>query len=288
MVLNSCGNGCYRLKWYADNSELNGIKGAEIPDILLFGGLIVDQDTEQAIKSKVEKIKKHYGHPRAPVKWNMKDLRDLYKREGMLPLYEQLMKGSREWRKEIFECLSITECALLVACIECYSCRRKVLKERKDELTRYIFTNGLMRFGLHVRDLKPGVAQIILDWPDKGIARPFDSEYSSAYSRGKTIDNAVGYQCGKLSSLNFVDSVLFTNMLHSTMLQVADLIVGATREFIECCIGKKYGGQGLDCLKLIRGQFRGAPENIIGRGIVVPSGNSEFLAAVKKGVKCLL
>lgn len=283
-----CRIGADRVKWYADNSELNGIKGAEIPDILLFGGLIVDHDTEQHIKSEVEEIKKRHAHPRAPIKWNMKDLRELYKKQDMLPLYEKLMSTSRQWRSEIFEALSSTNCVLLVACIEGYSSKRTVLKERKDELSRYIFTNGLMRFGLHVRDSKPDAAQVVLDWPDKGISQPFDSEYASAYSHGRTTDRHVTYQCGKLNGLHFADSVLFTNMPHNTMLQVADLIVGATREFIECCIGKKPGGQGLDCLKLVRTQIRGAPDNVVGRGLVVPSGNTQFLGAVRKGVKGLL
>lgn len=276
------------MKWYADNSELNGIKDAEIPDILLFGGLVISHDAERQLQLDVEKIKKRHAHHRAPVKWNMKDLRDLYKGQDVLPLHEKLTKSSREWRAEIFECLSATDCVLLVACIEGYSSKRSILKERKDELTRFIFTNGLMRYGLHVRDAKPRSAQVVLDWPDKGLSKPFDSEYAAAYRGGSTTDKNVTYRCGKLSNLGFSDSVFFANMHHSTMLQVADLVVGATREFLECCLGKKAGGQGLDCLKLVRGKFRGAPDNIVGRGLIIPSGNSAFLGSVKKGVKELL
>jgi hypothetical protein len=145
-----------------------------------------------------------------------------------------------------------------------------------------------MRYGLHVRDEKPLAAHVILDWPDKGISTPFDSEYACAYGRGKTTDGSVTYKCGKLSSLGFADSVMFTNMHHSTLLQVADLVVGATREFLECCLEKKQGGQGLDCLQLIRERFRGAPGEIVGRGLIIPSGNAKLLATAKKGVKELL
>jgi len=273
------------VKWYADNSELNGIKDAEIPDILLFGGVIIGADAEAYLQSEMDKIKKRYGHSRAPVKWNMKDLKELYKKQDQVALYEKLLASSREWRAELFTALAAADCTLLVACIEGYSQKRDVLKQRKEDLTRYIFTNGLMRFGLHVRDAKPSQAQVVLDWPDKGISKPFDSEYAYAYGRGKTSDGNVTYQCGRLSSLGFSDSVMFTNMPHCQMLQIADLVVGASREFLECCLGKKEGGQGLDCLKTVRDKFRGAPKNIVGRGLVVPSGNAEFLNSVKRGVK---
>lgn len=273
------------MKWYADNSELNGIKDAEIPDILLFGGIIIGADAEANLQSKVERIKKRHGHPRAPVKWNMKDLKELYKNQKQVALYEKLIASSREWRAEMFSALASADCTLLVACIEGYSQKRDVLKQRKEDLTRYIFTNGLMRFGLHVRDAKPSQAQVVLDWPDKGISKPFDSEYSYAYGRGKTSDGNVTYKCGRLGSLGFSDSVMFTNMPHCHMLQIADLVVGASREFLECCLGKKQGGQGLDCLKTVRDKFRGAPGNIVGRGLVVPSGNAEFLSSVQRGVR---
>lgn len=277
--------GCREVRWYADNSELNGIKDAEIPDILLFGGVIIGADAEADLQLEVERIKKRHGHPRAPVKWNMKDLMELYKRQEQMALYDKLLASSREWRAELFNAIAAADCALLVACIEGYSQKRDVLKRRKENLTRYIFTNGLMRFGLHVKDAKPSHAQVVLDWPDKGISKPFDSEYTHAFELGKTSDGNVTYQCGRLSSLGFSDSVMFTNMPHCQMLQIADLVVGASREFLECCLGKKQGGQGLDCLRTVRDKFRGAPGNIVGWGLVVSSGNAEFRDRVKRGVR---
>jgi hypothetical protein len=276
------------LRWYADNSELSGIREAEIPDILLFGGVIISPEAEAALQSEVEKIKKRHGHPRAPIKWNLKDLKELYRKQHQKELYERLVASSAEWRAELFNCLAAADCALLISCIEGYGAKRDVLKKRKDDLTRYIFTNGLMRFGLHVRGAKPAYAQLVLDWPDKGISKPFDSEYADAYDHGKTSDGNVTYQCGRLSSLGFADSVMFTNMPQCQMLQIADLIVGATREFLECCLGKKERGQGLNCLKAVRDKIRGAPGNIVGRGLIVSSGNAEFLGRVKQGVKELL
>lgn len=271
------------LRWYADNSELNGVKGAEIPDILLFGGLMLSPETEKSLRQQIEEMKKHYsgGNSRAPVKWNLKDLRPRYEKLGILSQYDSLMASSKEWRPAIFSILSKSDCMFLVACIEGYSPKRQVLKDNRDGLTRYVFTNGLMRFGLHVSETKPDWAGVVLDWPDGGQSLPFDSEYAHAFNGGKVSDGKVSYQCGPLNNLGFADSVMYTNSLHSTLLQAADLVVGASREFVECCIGKRTGGLGLDCLRIARDRFRGAPKNILGWGLVLSSGND----AMKKKIR---
>lgn len=273
------------MKWYADNSELHGIKDAGIPDILLFGGLIVSHADEVCLRQKVEEIKRKYsGYSRAPFKWNMKDLKSIYSANKMEAIYGSLIENSWEWRKDVFSCLAEIDCSILISCIEGYSSDRDVIKNKKEELSRFIFSNALMRFALHVSEAKPTHAQVILDWPEKANAKPFDVEYASAFSYGQTHDKSVKYSSGRLCDLGFSDSVLFASMHHSTLLQVADLIVGATREFIECCLSKKEAGIGVECLRLVKQNFRGAPEKIVGRGIVIPTGNNDLLMRVKKGV----
>lgn len=276
------------MRWYADNSELNGIKEAEIPDILLFGGVIIGRDAEARLRSKVEKVKERYGQLRTPVKWNIKDLKKYYDQQGQEPLFNKILESSRAWRAELFNCLAGEDCKLLVACIEGYSQKRKVLKQLKEDLSRYIFTNGLMRFGLYIKEAKPKYAEVVLDWPDKGLSKPFDTEYAHAYAYGKTSDGKPPYFCGPLGSLGFADSVMFTNMMHCQMLQMADLVVGATREFLECCLGKKEETQGLDCLRSVRGKFLGAPKKIVGQGLVVSKENRELQRRVERGVEELL
>lgn len=276
------------MRWYADNSELNGIKDADIPDILLFGGVIIEQEAELQLCKHIDEIKARCGFPRAPIKWNMKDLKAVYKRYDRTDAYQSLLASSREWRRELFEAIAAVDCTILVACIEGYSSKRAILKERKNDLTRYVFSDALMRYGLHVRDKKPGMAHVVLDWPDKGISEPFDLEYACAFGQGQTSEGNVTYRCGKLSGLSFADSVVFTNMLHCQMLQVADFVVGATREFLECCMGKKEGGQGVDCLRIVRDKFRGAPANIVGWGLIVPTGNQNLRSNVGRGIRDIL
>lgn len=276
------------MKWFADNSELNGIKEADIPDILMFGGIAVPTDIEHELQSRIENIKGCYAHPRAPIKWNMRDLKSLYERQGQAEIQVHLQDASREWRQEIFAALAEYEVTLIVACIECYSADREKIKATKEQLIRYSFNNGLMRLGLHVQNSHPDHAQVILDWPDRNDSKPFDMEYSSAFSKGVTAESSIPYKCGALSSLRFLDSPTYANMYHSTLLQVADLVVGATREVIECCLGKKESGQGVDCTRIVRDKFRGAPDQIFGYGISVSSGNRNFSNSVRNSLSELL
>lgn len=276
------------MKWFADNSELNGIKEAAIPDILMFGGIAVPANIEHELRSRIEDIKGQYAHPRAPIKWNMRDLKSLYKKQGKEEMQIRLQQFSREWRQEIFTVLAEYEVTLIVSCIESYSADRKKIKESKEQLTSHSFSNGLMRFGLHVQESHPEHAQVVLDWPDRSESKPFDAEYSSAFNRGVTATGNVQYRCGALSKLLFLDSATYANMHHSTLLQTADLVVGAAREVIECCLGKKKSGQGVDCARIVRDRFRGAPNRIFGYGISVSSGNKSFSDTVRNSLNDLL
>lgn len=276
------------MKWFADNSELNGIKEAEIPDILMFGGIAVPAGVEHELRGTVEAIKGKYAHPRAPLKWNMRDLKALYRKQGQEAMQKALQESSRDWRQEIFSAIAQFDITVIISCIEAYSSDRQKIKSSKADLTGHSFSNGLMRFGLHVKDRQPDHAQVVLDWPDRSESKPFDSEYSSAFNRGVTADGKVSYRCGPLADLRFLDSATYANMHHSTLLQTADLVVGAVREVVECCLDKKESGQGVDCARLVRDRVRGAPDRIFGYGLSVSSGNRGFSDAVKNGISDLL
>ena len=74
-------------------------------------------------------------------------------------------------------------------------------------------------------------------------------------------------------------------MNHSTILQFADLLVGATREFVECALGKKCYGFGIDMLKLVFHKFRGTPCDVIGRGLSIASKNPQFRSSIDNAIK---
>lgn len=269
------------MRWYADNSELNGLRGTAIPDILLFGGIAILPSEEKGLREAIEAVKGKFGHKRAPVKWNFKDLKALYKKQNMDDFYTDMLRDSKTWRLEIAETAKNFDFKIIISVVESHSIVTKTIKGYKPDLSRYAFSNGLMRLGLHVDEIKPDRSQIILDWPDRGDSKPFDLEYASAYNDGCTKEGNVKYHCGKLENLSFADSAAYVNMHHSTLLQFSDLVLGATREVIECAIGKKQNGFGVDFSKVLASKYRGHPSSIIGRGISLASRNTSFKKPIK-------
>jgi hypothetical protein len=274
------------MRWYADNSELNGIRDADIPDMLIFGGVLVPLNSELDLINAIEGVKAKYGYARVPIKWNFKDLKRTYARDGLSDLYSNLLKSSKEWRNDIFQVVNEFDISIIISCIQSHSVQRKVISNVKTELTKYSFANSLMRVALHAQEFKPERIQIVLDWPDKGDSSPFDEEYASAYNFGQTSDRRNNYFSGPLKQLGFLDSAVYTNMTHSTLLQFADLVVGANREVIECAIGKKEDGFGLEMAKVIANKYRGYNQNeIYGKGIVVASGDKTFKDNIKNFIE---
>ena len=270
------------MRWYADNSELYGVRDAEIPDILLFGGVVVSADAERGLQNAIERVKSRFCPARAPVKWNFKDLKAFYARYKSEALYKEMLDASREIRAAIFEAAAQHDFQIVVSCIESHSVTRNVIKGKKSALSGFAFSNGLMRFGLCVQHAnpKPLHAQVVLDWPEKGDTEPFSREYTSAYLHGKS-STSTPYFCGPLSGHGFLDSVMFTTMTHCTLLQFADLVLGATREVVDCALGKRQEAFGLDMARVVKGKFHGAPAHLFGRGINVPSGNTRLRTCLR-------
>lgn len=194
------------MRWYADNSELNGIRGAAIPDILLFGGVAIAPESEAELRKRIEAVKAKFGNPRAPIKWNFKDLKALYQKQDKGALYQKMLESSKDWRLELAHAVADIDFTIILACIESHSVDKCVIKNVKDDLTRFVFSNGLMRVALHAKEAKPDRTQVVLDWPDRGDSKPFDSEYASAYNAGRTKGGNVPYHSGPLSVLGFMDS----------------------------------------------------------------------------------
>jgi len=133
-----------------------------------------------------------------------------------------------------------------------------------------------MRVGNFVRETNINSAEIILDWPEQKQPRHiYDEEYNSALIYGTTCEKQ-DYHCGELKKIGFSDSIFFTSMKMCPLLQFSDLGVGATREFIDLALEKDEVKFGFDCLKKLRMKFRGYPENIIGRGLVIAPTTGEL------------
>ena len=125
------------------------------------------------------------------------------------------------------------------------------------------FVDGLSRFGMLVKDSQHARAEVILDWPDGGDPRPYSDTYSAALWRDQ------GFYCGLLKNVGFSDNLNFTRMESSNLLQFSDLIVGASREFVEYGLGKRERQPfGLDALRLVAHKIRGWPDQILARGLM--------------------
>lgn len=84
------------MRWYGDNSELNGIWESAIPDILMLGGIAVDAPAERTIRQQVREVKAQYDEKADfPIKWNFRDLKKWYERANRMPLYEKLLADSK-------------------------------------------------------------------------------------------------------------------------------------------------------------------------------------------------
>jgi hypothetical protein len=276
------------LRWYADNSELRGIWGAEIPDILLFGGIVIDEEARNEICSAMMEVKSSYQENLAfPLKWNFRDLEQHYLELGLHALYTRLLEDSRAWRSEIFRRISALDFKIIVSMIISYGISRETLIRTRDEVTRFAFIMALQRVGLCIRSQGGGPAEVVLDWPAEGQRNLFNLEYKSAHQNGTSADYNQGYTCGPLKNLGFGESALFTSTNECSVLQLSDLIVGATREMIEEALGKKENSLGVSLLTKIKGKFDGGPDNILGWGLAISPRQGEFFEKVRDKINAL-
>jgi hypothetical protein len=267
------------LKWYADNSELSTLKGK--PNVLLFGGVIVDNKSIKQIEELLREIKKRYTYPTLPVKWNFKDLEDIYKERNRLEDYEELKQKSSEWRTEIFERSLDIDYTVVLACTERYNSNIP-LKQIKDELTGITFTQALMRIGLFAKDLPfKDNFEIILDWPESSNPKPFNREYFKAYNYGKTSKD-VTFFSGPLINLGFNDSLYFAKTTHCCVLQFADLIIGAAKDFILKTILDIDNSLGYDLTAKILTKYRGYPGQIIDYGMNYSPKNENYKKIIEE------
>ena len=90
------------IRWYADNSELHGIWGAAIQDILLYGGLCVSEESRERLCGIMRTVKSGYDEDADfPLKWNFLGLRGYYQNLGKEQLYERLLQASTRWSESL-------------------------------------------------------------------------------------------------------------------------------------------------------------------------------------------
>ena len=271
-------------KWFADNTEFRTSKDYNKPNVFLFGGIIINSTEERKLINIIKSVKANYTNPDLPIKWNFKDLKEVYDRFEKKKDYYKLLNNSYEWRTEIFKKSLEVDYKIVISVLENFQYDKNNLKKIKGDLNCILFANSLMRLGIYAQRLEIEEFQIILDWPEKGNPSPFNEEYYYAFNRGLSKDG-IEFHCGSLSQLGFQESVFFTKMTHSNSLQFTDMIMGAFKDFCEDYFYCRNNSFGIKLTEIVLNKFDGYPNNIMGIGVNVPSKNQDLKTSISEILK---
>lgn len=265
---------------YADDTYAKASKVDTQASIHLFGGIVVSREVESAIIAVLQSVKSAYTHQNMPIKWNFKDpsIKKKYEEFDRIAEYHNMLRASREWRLEIFRKINGLKYTVIASAIKSFSSEKEVLKKVKDDLNSFCFENVLMRVGIDAKETG-GYWQCVIDWPPDNDSRPFDQGYYKLYHFGKASSTKPSI-CGPLCQLGFSHSLHFTRCNHSPMMQLADLILGAIRDHLECRIQGRDSCVGSECVDLFYDHFRNADGVVPRFGVIASSGSKGLTAHI--------
>jgi hypothetical protein len=264
--------------FYGANSELHGVRGAQIPDLLLFGGFSVPNDSERQLVESLHGLKLELGVQRCAIKWNMRDLKREYEQRGASRKYQDVVEVLPAYRERAFQLLEDAGAKAIVTVLESHSVERKIMKLKKNTLSGYAFSILLARVALLADEVGELANTVIVDWPDKGDREPFDSEYRNAYNFGES--GGFRYRGGALINRGFKDSVFYTSMTSCELLQLADLVVGVAKDNVQVALNNSKNPVGASYCESLRRILRGYPNRISGYGLIAYSANADFRTCI--------
>lgn len=261
---------------YADDTYAKASQEDQPRRIHIFGGVVVRRDAEASIINEIKAVKSQYTHPNMPVKWNYKDpsIKKKYTEFDREADYMKMLSASREWRLDIFRRINQFDYTIVLSCIEAFSDNKEVIQQVKNELNTYCFENVLMRVGLDAKEIG-GFWQCVLDWPPDNDTKPFDRGYYQLFHFGKASSPKPAI-CGPLEGLGFSHSLHFTRSNHSPMMQLADLVLGATRDHIECMIQGRDSSVGSEAVDLFYDHYRNLNGEVPRFGVIASTSNASL------------
>lgn len=262
---------------YADSSQLAAIDDTYVPNIIVVGGFAVRRDEADALIDRIREVKAVYARDRfVPIKWNIQDFRDVIEERGGDDFYREVADASADIRSGMLEALRASEGICFTSVIHAHSEREQALRDVGDDLPRYSFVNLLQRLGYCVRDHIDGRSevQLVLDWPPGNDRKPWEEEYTAGFAEGDSADSdhEHPYHVGPLRDLGFRPGLLYGNTQFNEGLQLADLVVGVTRHFVQHAHLDQHQPDGFgvrefaDLLPSFYGYDAG---QVVGRGIAV-------------------
>jgi hypothetical protein len=267
-------------KFYCDDSALKG-HGDDSRPVFLYGGLLISREDEVALSSIMKSVKKEYTGEDMPFKYNIKDVEWVYQKFNKEAEYEKIKKESSNWRKRIIQESLSFNYKIFISCIENFQADKKEQKEIKKDLSSFLFANTLMRVGIYASELDLDYIQAILDWPEGNDSKPYDKEYYYAYNRGTNSDGQK-YFSGPLKDLNFDQTLYYARCNHSNMLQLADIIMGSTRDWMDTELQKRDYSIGKELTSLFFPKLYGYPKKVLGYGLNISSNNSSFKSFLRE------
>ena len=244
------------MEFVCDNSELNGIWGAESPDVLVVGGYAIPRDKVSPLLKKVEQVKANRGlNAHCPVKWNMRDLDRALVAHGLLGQKDILIGQSNLSRAELLNELTATGAKMFVSVIRAHSNKKQILGETHEDLVRFSFGNLLMRAGLFCRETANGRrVDILLDWPERNDHGPFAAEYYTGwrYGRSGPEGNSVKYECGALSDIAFTPTSIFAGTEFEPRLAIHNFFAAPFVQTYSIALPKPAVSDGKVLLRILR------------------------------------
>lgn len=227
--------------YYADETEHpRGVNffGLSFQDkIFVFGGFSIPYGNILALKAAIEAVKNKYGIPtRLPLKWNFRDnsIKELYTSTLGKEQYSQIISKSDDVRDDILRIILDEKLDIWV--LVCCSLKDLVPKKGKNFFTD-CFVNFLQRVGYDLQLKRTDDAQIVIDTQPSERQDDIFSAFNNAYYDG--VDQYGNRShAGPLKGFNIYPSLLSASDLHSDEMQLADMIVGAIRDFLAWV---KYG-----------------------------------------------
>jgi hypothetical protein len=223
---------------FSDDTELYSIGKHQTPDIFVYGGYFIPHENLDSFQKKIAEVK--FSNSllwHAPVKWNLRDrsLVKFYKQTNFLSenSYDHLLANADKIRLELLLLLVEFDAKIIVSA----RYDQNIKKLPQSELFGWAFENfnqraGLMAQAMNTSSHTSSNVILVSDWPRQGVDKTLMDTYIGGYHYGTGINTGQSYFSGALKELRFSDSLFHGSTLHSGPLQIADLVVGVSREFL--------------------------------------------------------
>ncbi len=225
-------------RFYLDDNQFTFTEKLRSREIYIIGGFSVDFQKERELEQEITAVKQRYGfEKRHPVKWNIKDLKKYYAEKNEEQFFDNLMKASDKIRFELLDILSMERfnIAVFVSAI--------VRLKRKDKPAisyQRCLTNLLQRLAMNV-GITDDCHAVFLDF-FKEDSSEIAACYSDGFHFGKDPEGNP-YTAGSLAAKGFSQCLYFGKTIFNQFLQLADLVTGCSKDFVECCLRKKDFGR---------------------------------------------